>query len=114
MDVSLALALITLVTNKSYLGWPRYTWDPIVFGMVLIAMAVALRRWLSRGPGGERHGFTSSRLLDKDHEVLSVIRTASAFAQPGIARRVAPSPAEPAAPDFGGGRSGGGGGGDSF
>jgi hypothetical protein len=114
MDVSLALALITLVTNKSYLGWPRYTWDPIAFGMVLIAIAVALRRWLSMGPGGERDGFTSSRLLDKDHEVLSVIRTASAFAQPGIARRVAPSPAEPAAPDFGGGRSGGGGGGDSF
>jgi hypothetical protein len=114
MDVSLVLALVTLATNKPYLGWPRHTWDPSLLGVVLIAIAIAVRRWLSKGPGAERHGFTPARLLDKDRAALSMVSTASAFAHPDIHPRAAPSPAEPAAPDFGGGRSGGGGGGDTF
>ncbi len=114
MDVSLVLALVTLATNKPYLGWPRHTWDPSLLGAFLIAIAVVIRRWLSNGPGGERHGFTPARLLDKDNAALSMVGTASAFAHPDLHERAAPPPAEPAAPDFGGGRSGGGGGGDSF
>jgi hypothetical protein len=110
MDVNLVLALVTLLTNKPYLGWPRHTWDPIILGAVLTAIALAVRRWLSKGPGGERNGFTPARLLDKDLAVLSLVSTASVLVQPGAA----PSPAEPAGPQFSGGRSGGGGGGDSF
>ena len=34
MDVSLVMALVTLLTNKPYLGWPRQTWDPIVLGVL--------------------------------------------------------------------------------
>jgi predicted small integral membrane protein len=110
MDVSLVLALITLLTNKPYLGWPRHTWDASLLGAVLIAIAIAVRRWLSRGPGGERNGFTAVRLLDRDRAVLSLVSTASVLVQPGVA----PSRTEPAASEFSGGRSGGGGGGDSF
>jgi len=110
MDVSLLLALVTLLTNKSYLGWPRYEWDPIVLGVFLIATAIAVRRWLSRGPGGERNGFTSARLLDKDRATLTLVSTASVVMQPGVA----PPRVEPAPSEFDGGRSGGGGSGASW
>jgi hypothetical protein len=114
MDVSLVMALVTLVTNKPYLGWSRHTWDPILLGVFLMAIAIALRRWLSNGPGGERRGFTPVPLLGKDSGVLTVLRTASAAFQPDTLRPQG-SRADPAQPsDFGGGRSGGGGGGGTF
>jgi hypothetical protein len=110
MDVSLAMALVTLLTNKPYLGWPRRTWDPILLGLFLMAVALAFRRWLSKGPDGERGGFTSARLLEKDSAVLTLLSAASAAFQPVAPR----SGADPAKPDFGGGRSGGGGGGGTY
>jgi hypothetical protein len=110
IDVSIVLMLVTLLTNKAYLGWPRRSWDPILLGIVLIAIAIAVRRWLSKSPGGERHGFTPARILDRERVILSRVSTASALARPGPA----PSRAEPASTEFGGGRSGGGGGGDSW
>jgi hypothetical protein len=110
MDVSLVLALITLVTNKPYLGWPRHTWDASMLGAVLVATAIAVRRWLSKGPGGERHGFTAARILDRDRALLSLVSTASVLVPQGVA----PARVEQAPSEFSGGRSGGGGGGDSF
>jgi hypothetical protein len=114
MDVSALLLLATLLTNKDYLGWPRHPWDPIVLGVLLIVVAVGLRRWLSTGAGGDRHGFTATRLLDKDRAALSRISIAASLGQPGVrtgtSAPAGPAPAEP----FGGGRSGGGGGGDHF
>ena len=106
MDASLVLALVTLLTNTAYLGRSRHTWDPCVLGVVLIATALTVRRWLSAGPGGERKGFTSARLLERDRALLAQVSTASIVA-PGHA----PSRSEPAAaaPEFSGGRSGGGG-----
>jgi hypothetical protein len=110
LDVSLVLALFTLVTNKSYLGWPRYSWDPILLGVFLMAVALVLRRWLSTGPDGERYGFTPSRLLSSDSAILSALRATSAAFQPGV-----PSPRpDPDPPGFDGGRSGGAGGGATF
>jgi hypothetical protein len=111
LDVGLALALVTLVTNKPYLGWPRHTWDPIVLGLVLMAIAIAVRRWLASGPVGERHGFTSRRLLEKDRAVLSLVGTASSVIAPPEA---GPSRTDPAESGFHGGRSGGGGGSGNF
>jgi hypothetical protein len=110
MDVSIVMALVTLLTNKPYLGWPRRTWDPIVLGVALMAVAVALRRWLSKGPNGEREGFTSAPLLGKDSAVLTLLNAASAAFQPDapVAR------SDPGGSDFGGGRSGGGGGGGTY
>ena len=49
---SLAMALATLLSNKEYLGSPRYEWDPIVFGLLLMGTATGVRRWLAAGDGG--------------------------------------------------------------
>jgi hypothetical protein len=75
-----------------------------------MAVAVALRRWLSKGPNGEREGFTSAPLLGKDSAVLTLLNAASAAFQPDapVAR------SDPGGSDFGGGRSGGGGGGGTY
>jgi hypothetical protein len=35
-------------------------------GVLLTGFAVFIRRWLVRGPGGIRHGFTAERLSGKD------------------------------------------------
>ena len=111
IDVSLALALVTLLTNKPYLGLVRNAWDPIVLGTLLVGVAIAARRWLERGPNRERRGFTAQRILDKDRTRRSMLSMAStALPAPGGAA----THAEPAAPEFGGGRSGGGGGGDTY
>jgi hypothetical protein len=105
MDVSAAMALATLATNKSYLGSQRQTWDPILLGLLLMGTAILIRRWLASGANGERYGFTPARLLSKDARLMSVVSTAAAAFQPQ------PSSPEPAAPRprFDGGRSGGGG-----
>jgi hypothetical protein len=50
-------AILTLVTNKPYLGWQRHTWDPMLLGALLIGVALFIRRWLAKGPGGIRHDF---------------------------------------------------------
>jgi hypothetical protein len=115
IDVSIVMALVTLLTNKLYLGWPRYEWDPILLGVFLMAAALALRQWLSNGPGGERGGFTPARLTTKDSAVLTVLRAASATFQPEAPHsRADPVKPDPAKPDAGGGRSGGGGGGATY
>jgi hypothetical protein len=112
LDVGLVLALVTLVTNKMYLGWPRRTWDPIMLGLVLIAIAVVVRRWLASGPGGERNGFTATRQLEKDRAVQSLVGTASAAITPSPGSGAPHS--QPGDPAFRGGRSGGGGGGGHY
>jgi len=109
IDAGLAAGLVTLVTNKSYLGWPRQTWDPMLLGIALVLVAVGVRRWLAHGPGGERHGFTSARVLRSEADAIRFVSVASAAVHP------VPEPTPPAGPpQFGGGRSGGGGGGGEF
>jgi hypothetical protein len=116
MNASGAIALVTLLTNKMYLGWERHAWDPILLGVFLMAVAIGVRRWLSEGPGGERNGFTPEPLLGKDSAVLTLLRTASARFQPDVDLSGSRVPTDGAAkpPDFGGGRSGGGGGGGTY
>jgi hypothetical protein len=106
------VAILTLVTNKPYLGWQRHTWDPMLLGALLIGVALFIRRWLARGPGGIRRGFTAQRLSGKDKRWLSAGATALGLVSPNI---IAPSP-QPASPDvqFGGGDSGGGGASSDF
>ena len=112
MIAGLGLALATLITNKPYLGLPRQTWDPMLFGLLLMAVAVVLRRWLASGSGGERRGFTAAQILRGD---LDAIRLAglAAVAIHLDSDRSAPAQA-PSSPQFGGGRSGGGGAGAEF
>ena len=99
-------AILTLVTNKPYLGWPRHTWDPMLLGALLIGVALFIRRWLADGPGEIRHGFTAQRLSGKDKAWMSAGSTALGLLSPNV---VAP-PAQPTpGVHFGGGDSGGGG-----
>ena len=109
--VSLAMALATLMSNKPYLGSPRYEWDPIVFGLFLMGTAIAVRRWLASGDGGMRFGYTASRLVASDRSRLDSLAIVSA-AQVDVP---VSQPAPPADPTIGGGgRSGGGGADGSF
>lgn len=110
----LAMAGATLVTSKSYLGWPRHTWDPIFLGLLLTGGAVMLRRWLACGDGGQRFGFTPDRELASERQIVDALGTVAGIGQAGI-NQAQPAPA--AAPTFEpghGGRSGGAGASGSF
>ena len=109
IDAGLATALATLVTNKSYLGWPRQPWDPMLLGVFLAVVALGVRRWLASGPGGERAGFAPVQILESDLLAIRVAGLASAAIHPASAAQPQAHP-EP----FGGGRSGGGGASGSF
>lgn len=110
IGVNVAMALVTVITNKPYLRLPRHAWDPILFGVLLIGAAILVRRWLSNGPAGERHGFTALPVLASERRAVAIAATASAAIQ-----HHAPTPAAaPSEPQFGGGASGGGGATDKF
>ena len=98
--------VLTFVTNKPYLGWQRHTWDPMLLGAFLVAVAVLVHRWLARAPGGVRYGFTSQRPFGKDKRWMNVGVSAISFVS---APTVAPNPQASSTPHFGGGDSGGGG-----
>ena len=108
MDVSGAMLIATLSTNKLYLGLPQQTWDPILFGLFLMIAAVWIRRWLAGGPNGTRFGFTAARVLNRDSRLMTVVSTASAAFQPHVSPS-APAVTETAKPQFAGSRSGGAG-----
>jgi hypothetical protein len=110
LNVNIVLAIVTLMSNKPYLGAVSKPWDPILFGVMLIAVSLGLRRWLANGPNGSRSGFVAHRLLESEKAALSMAGAATVLA-PG-----APQPAahEPPPPEFGGGRSGGAGVSGSF
>jgi hypothetical protein len=99
--------VLTLVTNKPYLGWQRHTWDPILLGIALTGVSLFLRRWLALGSDGVRHGFTAARLSGKDKHTMSVGSAVLGLITP---QSITPTP-QPTNPDFrfGGGGSGGGG-----
>ena len=105
---SLGIALATLATNKPYLGREAQTWDAILFGLFLIGIAIAIKRWIAAGPGGYRHGYTVASLLQGDKSMMTALGTASVVL-PG-ANTALPSHAE-SQNNFhsGGGYSGGAG-----
>src|SRR5271165_3261251 len=110
--VGAIVAVLTLVTNKPYLGWPRHTWDPALLGILLTGVAWFIRRWLARGPGGIRGGFTAARLSGKDKQWLNASSAVLGLVTP---QSITPSPqATNADVHFGGGASGGGGAGGDF
>jgi len=80
----------------------------MLLGVLLMGLALVVRRWLLSGPGGERNGFTPLRVLSKDRAAVAMLGMASAAFKPA-----APAPSAPP-PEFGGGRSGGGGASGSF
>jgi hypothetical protein len=100
-------ALLTLITNKPYLGWQRHSWDPMLLGALLIGVALFLRRWMAKGPSGVRHGFTAKRLSRKDKDWMSAGSTALGLVSP-ISAPLNPEAGGSEA-HFSGGDSGGGG-----
>jgi hypothetical protein len=120
LDVSIAMAIVTLITNREYLNRPRHSYDPIAFGVLLIVVGVGLRRWLVSGEGGSRNGWIADRILDSERQRLGVVATGSVVHQGPVATHAAPTveaaaAAPPAPPPIGGGgRSGGGGASGTF
>jgi len=110
--VGAIIAILTLVSNKPYLGWQRRTWDPMLMGILLTSVAVFIRRWLARDPAGIRHGFTAARLSGKDKYWINVGSTVFGSLSP---HSTTPGP-QTNSPDFrfGGGNTGGGGAGGNF
>jgi hypothetical protein len=110
--VGAIVAVLTFISNKPYLGWPRHTWDPMLLGVLLTGVATFLRGWLARGPGGVRSGFTAARLSGKDKQWVNVGATVLGSLSP---HSVTPDPQPtPPAVRFGGGQTGGGGAGGDF
>jgi hypothetical protein len=107
MGVGAVVAVLTLVSNKPYLGWERHTWDPMLLGVFLTGIALYVRRWLSQGAGGVREGFTAARLSGRDKRWLDAGSSALSFVMP---QSLTPGP-QPSGTDvrMGGGASGGGG-----
>jgi len=101
------VAILTLISNKPYLGWTRHTWDPMLLGTLLTGVALLIRRWLARGPGGVRHGFTAARLSGQDKHWINAGSAVLGLVSP---QSITPGP-QTNSPDFrfGGGASGGGG-----
>jgi len=110
LRVGLAMTLASLLTNSAYLGRSRQPWDPMVFGVLLVGVALGLRRWLSTGEGGERHGFTARPLVEREVAAIQLAGLASVAVQPTEPVRQA----EPPDTSFSGGRSGGAGAGGTF
>ena len=111
LDVSIVMLLASLMLNKEYLGGTRYPWDPIVFGLVLMITAIAIKRWLASGENADRDGFTATRILASEKSSLVAVGTVASLAHPGTP---AAPPSAPADPIGGGGRSGGAGAGGAF
>ena len=82
-----------------------------MFGVFLMGLAIALRRWLAAGDGGMRHGYTASRLVASDKSKLGALAMVSA-AQVDVPVAHSTPAADPGI--GGGGRSGGAGAGGSF
>ena len=110
--VGAAAAVLTFITNKPYLGWPRHSWDPMLLGALLIGVALYIRRWLAHGTGGIRHGFTAQRLSGKDKQWMNAGTLVLGLVSPNL---LPPNP-QSGSPDvhFGGGDSGGAGASSDF
>jgi len=102
LDLNIVMALATLMSNKAYLGAEPKPWDPILFGVLLITIAIGLRRWLASGEQAGRRGIVAHRLLASEKARLALAGSATVFA-PG-----APPSHAQESPSIGGGGSSGG------
>ena len=110
--VGAIIGILTFACNKPYLGWQRHTWDPMLLGILLTGVAVFMGRWLARGQGGVRHGFTAARLSGKDKHWVNASSAVLGLVSP---QSITPSPQTSSADfRFGGGSSGGGGASSDF
>jgi hypothetical protein len=112
ISVGAIVGILTFVSNKPYLGWPRHSWDPMLLGILLTGIALFIRRWLARGPSGIRGGFTAARLSRMDKQWLNAGSAVLGLVTP---QSITPRPQTRSADfRFGGGASGGGGASSDF
>ncbi len=109
LDIGIVVTALSLITLRHYVHVAA-TWLVLsLAGTALVLLALALNRWLSKGPEKERHGFTAEPLFaDKERvHALELVPVVAAHA---------PGPRPPVEPGFqgGGGSFGGGGAGGSF
>ena len=107
INVGLVMACVTLATNKSYLGWTRYAWDPAILGMILVGLSLLITRWLNSGADQRRFGFTARDILQPEEGGITPADVAAALT-PGVIDAQQP-PAGAQEQYFEGGASGGGG-----
>jgi hypothetical protein len=106
INVSLIAALFTLATNKDYLGFKHYAWDPAVFGVLMVMAAAIIMRWLANGTQEARKGFTAQNLLKPENHGINLADLGAAVLPGAIQANLPPSlPDKP----FADGQSGGGG-----
>jgi uncharacterized membrane protein len=79
LNASLIMACVTLATNKSYLGWTRYAWDPVILGTALIVLSIIINRWLNNGANKARDGFTAEDILKPENHGIGLAEVAAAL-----------------------------------
>ncbi len=109
LDAGIVVAALSLITFRHYVHIAA-TWLVLTLaGTALVLLALALNRWLSKGPEKERDGFTAEPLFADEARVraLELVPVVAAHA---------PGPRPPVEPGFqgGGGSFGGGGAGGSY
>jgi len=107
INVGLVMACVTLATNKSYLGWTRYAWDPAILGIALVGLSLLITRWLNSGADQRRFGFTARDILKPEEGGITPADVAAALT-PGVIDAQQP-PTGTQQQYFKGGTSGGGG-----
>ena len=106
LDAAFILLVVSLMTNKGYLGMERYVWDPALLGIVLIAVTWSAAGWLSRGTEGTRFGFTARNILKAETHGIDLASLGAAL-MPAAVQALPGSKSE--GDGFAGGSSGGGG-----
>lgn len=109
LDTGLVLIALSLVTLRAYVHIADLWAVLAAAGALLVGAALAVNRWLRRGPGGERHGFTADPLFgDADRlRALELVPVLAAHSPPA-------KPSDEAGFSGGGGSFGGGGAGSSW
>lgn len=105
INIGLVMACVTLATNKSYLGWTRYAWDPAILGILLVGLSLFISRWLNSGVEQKRFGFTARNILKPEEGGINLADVTAALT-PGVIAAQQPPQTEQY---FEGGSSGGGG-----
>jgi hypothetical protein len=109
VDTGLVLAALSLMTLRTYVHFASLGVVLAAAGALLVGGALAVNRWLRRGAGGERGGFTADALFTDETAFRAVELV------PVLAAH-APAAKPPDEPGFtgGGGSFGGGGAGSSY
>ena len=109
LDLGLVLTALSLLTLRFYVHLAA-TWLVLTLaGAALVLLALGVNRWLARGGGKERNGFTAESLFADERRLraLELVPVVAAHA---------PESRPPVEPGFqgGGGSFGGGGAGGSY